>query len=222
MRINVYLAQQLGISRRQADRLIQEQRVLINGRVAILGEEIEPTRDHVVVDGKPIKAQSTSNVTIALYKPRSFLSTRSDPRGRKTVMDLLPETLHHLKPAGRLDYDSEGLVLMSNDGRFIFESTHPKFEKEKQYRVAFRTPVGHELLNAFRQGVPLIEGIAKADRLKQTGPNELELVLHQGWNRQIRRMAQECGYEVARIIRTRIGDVSLGNLKPGEWRDIGC
>ncbi|MDA0733045.1 MAG: pseudouridine synthase [Chloroflexi bacterium] len=221
VRINTYLAQQLGISRREADRVIREQKVRINGGVAVLGQRIDPAIDQLAVDGELVAAQVPDKITIALYKPRTYLTTRSDPEGRKTVMSLLPGELQHLKPAGRLDYDSEGLLLLSNDGRFIFESTHPKYENEKEYRIIFTTPVDRQLLNAFVQGVPLAEGIARADRLKQIGPDEIELVVHQGWNRQLRRMAEERGYQVARLIRTRVGNVRLDNLKPGEWRKVG-
>jgi 23S rRNA pseudouridine2605 synthase len=135
-------------------------------------------------------------------------------------MGLLPAELQHLKPAGRLDYDSEGLLLMSNDGNLIYESTHPKYEKEKEYRMIFTRSVDRELLNAFARGVLLGEGTARADRLKQIGRDEIELVVHQGWNRQLRRMAEACGYTVARLVRTRIGNVRLDRLQPGEWRRV--
>lgn len=192
----------------------------INGNVAVLGQQLDPAVDRLTMEGEPVAAQAPEKLTIALYKPRTYLTTRSDPEGRKTVMSLLPADMQHLKPAGRLDYDSEGLLLLSNDGRFIFESTHPKYEKEKEYRIIFSAAVDSQLLNAFKRGVPLSEGLAGADRLKQIGPDEIELVVHQGWNRQLRRMAEECGYQVARLIRTRVGNVRLENLKPGEWRKV--
>jgi 23S rRNA pseudouridine2605 synthase len=210
----------LGISRREADRIIRDKKVQINGNVAALGQQLDPALDQITVAGEPVAGQAPNKITIALYKPRTYLTTRSDPEGRKTVMNLLPGELQNLKPAGRLDYDSEGLLLLSNDGRFIFESTHPKFEKEKEYRIIFNAPVDSLLLDAFKLGIPLTEGIAGADRLKQVGPDEIELVVHQGWNRQLRRMAEECGYQVSRLIRTRVGNVRLDNLKPGEWRRV--
>ena len=192
----------------------------INGNVAVLGQQLDPALDQITVAGEPVAGQAPNKITIALYKPRTYLTTRSDPEGRKTEMNLLPGELQNLKPAGRLDYDSEGLLLLSNDGRFIFESPHPKFEKEKEYRIIFNAPVDSLLLDAFKLGIPLTEGIAGADRLKQVGPDEIELVVHQGWNRQLRRMAEECGYQVSRLIRTRVGNVRLDNLKPGEWRRV--
>ena len=192
----------------------------INGNVAALGQQLDPALDQIMVAGEPVAGQAPNKITIALYKPRTYLTTRSDPEGRKTVMNLLPRELQNLKPAGRLDYDSEGLLLLSNDGGFIFESTHPKVEKEKEYRIIFNAQVDSLLLDAFKLGIPLTEGIAGADRLKQVGPDEIELVVHQGWNRQLRRMAEECGYQVSRLIRTRVGNIQLDNLRPGEWRKV--
>jgi 23S rRNA pseudouridine2605 synthase len=220
VRINAFLAKQLGISRRESDRLIRDRQVQVNGTVAVLGQQLDPAADRLMVGGKVVAAQAPDQTTIALYKPRTYLTTRSDPQGRKTVMNLLPAELQHLKPVGRLDYDSEGLLLLSNDGKFIYESTHPKYRKEKEYRIIFSRPVDRQLLSALTLGVPLREGTARADRLKQTGPEEIELVVHQGWNRQLRRMAEECGYPVARLIRTRIGNLRLDRLKPGEWRRV--
>jgi 23S rRNA pseudouridine2605 synthase len=220
IRINTYLAKQLGISRRESDRLIRDHQVQVNGIEAVLGQLLDPAVDQLTLSGTPVAAHAPDQTTIALYKPRTYLTTRSDPEGRKTVMSLLPVELRHLKPAGRLDYDSEGLLLLSDDGKFIFESTHPRYEKEKEYRIIFTRAVDRQLLNAFARGVPLSEGQARADRLKQIGPDEIEMVVHQGWNRQLRRMAEECGYQVARLIRTRVGDVRLGQLRPGEWRKV--
>jgi 23S rRNA pseudouridine2605 synthase len=220
VRINTYLAKQLGISRRESDRLIRDRQVQVNGIVAVLGQQLDPAADRLIVGGKSVAAQVPDLTTIALYKPRTYLTTRSDPQGRKTVMSLLPAALRRLKPVGRLDHDSEGLLLLSDDGKFIYESTHPKYQKEKEYRIIFTRPVDQQLLSAFTHGVPLREGVARADRLKQIGPDEIELVVHQGWNRQLRRMAEECGYPVARLIRTRVGNVRLDHLNPGEWRKV--
>jgi len=220
MRINAYLARQLGISRRQADRIIQEGQVRRNGAVVTLGQQLDPERDRLEVAGKPVADQATATVTVALYKPRAYLSTRSDPQGRPTVMDLLPPDLRQLKPVGRLDYDSEGLLLLSNDGDFIFRATHPSHQTQKEYRMCFRYPVEDSLLRDFRQGIELEEGIARVDRLKRIAPDEIEIVLHQGWNRQLRRMAESCGVRVARLIRVREGNIRLEHLQPGQWRRV--
>jgi len=220
MRINVYLAEQLGSSRRAADRMIEEKRVKVNGRPAKLGLEIDLGKDRIAVDGKLIRIKEREKVTIILYKPRGYVSTRSDPKKRKTVMDLLPHELKNVKPVGRLDYESEGLLLMSNDGQFILESTHPRFEKEKEYRLVFKKPISQKLLDSFERGIRFAEGIAKADRVNRIDKNEISVVIHQGWNRQLRRMAEACHADIARLIRVRSGDIELGDLKPGEWREV--
>lgn len=220
MRINVFLAQQLGISRREADKTIEAGGIRINGKPAQLGQQVDPEKDRVVMNGKTVQSKKQQNSTIALYKPKGYVTTRRDPKGRKTVMSLLPKELKHLKPAGRLDYESEGLLLLSSDGNFIYKSTHPKYEKEKEYRLVFKKPVAKKLLDRFAKGIRLTEGLAKADKVEQIDKNEIKVVIHQGWNRQLRRMAETCHYEVAKLIRTRIGSVELGNLKPGEWREI--
>lgn len=220
MRINVYLAQQLNISRREADRLIEAKQVKVNGKKACLGQQINPEQDRIVAQGKIIQPKKQQYITIALYKPQGYVTTKSDPHKRKTVMQLLPKELQHLKPVGRLDYDSEGLLLLSNNGTFIYTSTHPKYEKQKEYRLVFKNPVTKDLLNAFQKGIRLTEGMAKADSVKKIEENEIEVVIHQGWNRQLRRMAEKCHYDVFRLIRTRVGNVELGSLQSGEWREI--
>ncbi|HEX9722043.1 MAG TPA: pseudouridine synthase [Candidatus Paceibacterota bacterium] len=220
MRINVFLAQQLGISRREADRLITGQAVIVQGKVAELGQQIDLDKDRVSVRGKPLRAQQHDVITIALYKPKGYVTTRLDPQKRKTVMSLLPKALKNLRPVGRLDYESEGLLLLSNDGNFIYKLTHPKYEKQKEYRLVFQKPVTKKLIERFGKGIRLEEGVAKADSVKQIEKNEIEVVIHQGWNRQLRRMAETCHYEVVKLIRTRVGNVQLDDLKPGDWRYI--
>jgi len=218
MRLNVYLAQQLGISRREGDRLIEEKHVKVNGKLGKLGQQIIPEEDSVFANGKPIQAKQQQRITIALYKPKGYITTRSDPKNRKTVMDLLPKDLQHLKPVGRLDYESEGLLLLSNDGELIYKSTHPKYEKQKEYRLVFKKPVEKSLIARFKKGIRLSEGVAKADSIKLIEKNEIEVVIHQGWNRQLRRMAEKCHHDVFKLIRTRVGDIKLDDLEPGAWR----
>jgi 23S rRNA pseudouridine2605 synthase len=220
MRINLYLAQSLGCSRRAADSMIEQGQVQVNGRRAKLGQDIDLKKDKVLADGKAVEKRQETAVTIALYKPKGYLSVRSDPRGRKTVMDLLPKELQYLKPVGRLDYDSEGLLLLSSDGKFILKSTHPKYEKQKEYRLVFKKAVPDRLLTRFGKGIRLPEGLAKADRVERIDRNEIAVVIHQGWNRQLRRMAETCGAEVAKLICVRSGDIELEDLKPGEWRKV--
>jgi len=220
MRINVYIAQQLGISRREADRSIQDKKVTVNGKKAVLGQQIDLATDRIVLNGKIVKEKQQEKITIALYKPKGYITTRSDPKKRKTVMRLLPKELQKLKPVGRLDYESEGLLLLTNDGELIYKSTHPKYKKQKEYRMVFKKAVDKKLIERFGKGLRLSEGIARADSVKQIDKNEIEVIIHQGWNRQLRRMAEICHHEVVKLIRIRVGDVMLENLKPGEWRKV--
>jgi len=220
MRINQHVAQVLGYSRREVDRMIEKGRVRVNGAAAQLGQQVDPLHDKVLVDGRRMATRKKHNTTIALYKPRDCLTTRSDPKKRKTVMSLLPKELQHLKPVGRLDFESEGLLLLSDDGKLILEATHPRYEREKEYRVFLEKPVTQALLSHLLKGVKLRDGFAKVDTVEQRGAREIVVVTHQGWNRQLRRMATACRNRVTRLVRIRSGDILLENLQPGEWRTI--
>jgi len=220
VRINVYLASMLGVSRRRADRIIAENRIKVNGSVAALGQTVRPERDEVTADGLVVENKSVAKTHISLYKPTEYITARSDQWGRKTVLDLLPNSLMHLNPAGRLDYLSEGLLLLSDDGGFNYRYTHPKFETEKEYVLIFRQPVTAELIEGFKNGVQLSEGLAKADRLERISDTSLRVTVHQGWNRQLRRMAGFHKFEIIRLIRTRVGGFTIEGLRPGEWREI--
>ena len=220
VRINAFLAAKLGVSRRQADRTISDNAVLINGVTALLGQTIDPVRDQITVDGLEVSNHPITVTRIALYKPSEYITARSDQWGRKTVTDLLPNSLSHLNPAGRLDYLSEGLLLLSNDGKFNHEFTHPKFQKEKEYILMFGEPITVDLIRGFKSGIELKEGLAKADRVHQISERSLQVTLHQGWNRQLRRMAAHYRYKVIRLIRTKIEKFTIDGLKPGEWKEI--
>src|SRR3989338_289323 len=221
MRINHYLAQQLqGGSRRGADRLIEEGRVKVNGKLAALGQTIDPAKDKITVEGRSVTKVKPQQVTIALYKPAGVVSARKDEYNRPTIMEYLPKEFHHLKPVGRLDFESEGLILMTSDGALINQMTHPKYEKEKVYRLRLAQPVTERLMNRFTKGIELKEGLAKADRVEKVGRNDLEVVLHQGWNRQLRRMAEACNNTVTRLVRVQFGPVVLGGLEPGKWKKV--
>ena len=220
VRINVFLAAKLGISRRKADRIISDNAVLINGITALLGQTIDPVHDQITVDGLEVGNQPVTTTRLALYKPREYITARSDQWGRKTVIDLLPDSISHLNPAGRLDYLSEGLLLLSNDGGFNYEFTHPKFQKEKEYVLIFEQPITTDLIRGFKSGVELTEGLAKADRVHQISETSLQVTVHQGWNRQLRRMSAHYRYKIISLIRTRIGQFTIDGLNPGEWRDI--
>jgi len=220
VRINVFLAAKLGISRRKADQAISENTVRINGMQAFLGQTINPIHDRVTVNGLEVKNRPITTVRLALYKPPEYITARSDQWGRKTVINLLPKTLRHLNPAGRLDYLSEGLLLLSNDGGFNYQFTHPKFQKEKEYILMFGDPITADLISGFKCGVELTEGLAKADSVRQLSETSLQVIVHQGWKRQLRRMSAHYHYKILRLIRTRIGQFTIDGLNPGEWKEI--
>jgi len=200
--------------------MITEGKVWVNKKRASLGQSIDSKTDKVTVEGKVIEERQGEHITIALYKPKGYLSVRDDPGNRKIVMDLLPKKFQHLKPVGRLDYESEGLLLLSTDGKFILKSTHPRYEKQKEYRIIFKKAVPKRLLERFEKGIRLDEGKAKADKVERIDKNEISVVIHQGWNRQLRRMSEACQADIARLIRVRSGDIELGDLKPGDWREV--
>jgi 23S rRNA pseudouridine2605 synthase len=212
-------------SRRNCEEFLKQGRVVVNGKIAQLGQKADPEQDRITVDGRRIQVQQTFEY-IALHKPVGVLS---DTRGRDeetsppTVLDLIPFQ-GHLYPVGRLDLRSEGLILLTNDGEMANVLTHPRYEHTKEYRVAVEGRPSSETLQQWRQGV-VLDGkpTAPADiSVINHKPNQtwLRVVLHEGRKRQIRRIAAQLGHPVRRLIRQRIGPIHLGNLKPGEWRQL--
>ena len=217
MRINQYLAQVLGISRRAADKEIGAGNVHIGERRAVLGDQVTKD-DKVSLKGKAVVNSKLAPTTIALNKPVGYVTSRKrDESDAPTVMDLLPPEMQHLKPVGRLDKESDGLLLMTDDGDLLYRSTHPKFENEKEYLVQFETPLSELEIAGWKKGMKLIDGIAKADKIERVG-RKFRITLHQGKNRQIRRMAGKTGNKVLTLTRMRMGDVSLGDLEEGKWK----
>ena len=208
-------------SRRNCEKIISEGRVRVSGQVINLGDQADPTRDQITVDGRQVKG-AEELVYIAVYKPRGVISTVSDPELRKVVRDLIP-LKGTLYPVGRLDYDSEGLILMTNDGDLANKLTHPRYEHEKEYRVLVATHPDGDQLAKWRRGLVLEDGF-------KTSPAEvlisskygkgtwMQVILKEGYKRQIREMGKVTGLPVVRIIRVRIGELRLGTLKPREWR----
>jgi 23S rRNA pseudouridine2605 synthase len=208
-------------SRRSCEELISAGRVRVNGQPVGLGDKADAARDKITVDGRAVKEAETL-VYVALYKPRGVISTVSDPELRLAVRDLVPVP-GTLYPVGRLDFDSEGLVLMTNDGDLANRLTHPRYEHEKEYRVLVAKHPDAEQLNLWRRGIVLEDGF-------RTGPAEvyvvskqgkgawLDVTLKEGHKRQIREMGIQTSLPVARIVRVRIGELRLGSLKPKEWR----
>lgn len=210
-------------SRRACEDFITADRVRVNGQIASLGQKADAAIDRITVDGKPIVAAETPTY-IALYKPRMILSTVESERDdeRKTVRDLI-EVPQHVYPVGRLDFESEGLVLMTNDGDLTNKLTHPKFGHEKEYRVLLaRRPDGDQL-DAWRRGVILEDGYktAPVDVRFESAQGKgawVRVIMREGRKRQIRETCKQLGLPVVRILRIRIGSLRLGNLKPRQWR----
>jgi 23S rRNA pseudouridine2605 synthase len=222
-RLQKILAQAGYGSRRACEDFITAGRVRVNGQIASLGQKADSAIDKITVDGKPIVAAETLTY-IALYKPRMILSTVEAERGddRKTVRDLV-ETPQHVYPVGRLDFESEGLVLMTNDGDLTNRLTHPKFGHEKEYRVLLARRPDHDQLEAWKRGVVLEDGYktAPVDVRFETAQGKgawVRVVMREGRKRQIRETCQQLGLPVVRILRIRIGSLKLGNLKPRQWR----
>lgn len=210
------------MSRRAAEDLIGAGRVTIDGRVAILGDRVDPAKAMVAIDGKRIPI-APGLVTYVLYKPPGVVSTASDPQGRRTVVDLVPAE-PRVWPVGRLDADSEGLILLSNDGTLTNLVTHPRHQINKTYQVLFEGNPGSAAIRRLVEGVDLDDGPARAisariiDRSR--GMVLVEMVMGEGRNREIRRMGAAIGCPVARLVRIAIGPLSDRTLRPGKWRTL--
>lgn len=225
-RIQKVLADQTDLSRRAAEKLIAEGRVKVNGHPVGLGDKMDPNVDKVSIDGKSVRiVRKRQYVYIMLHKPRGFLTTRSDEHGRKTVMDLVQGVDAHLRPVGRLDKDSEGLLLMTDDGAFINLLTHPSGGVGKLYRVTVHPRATEEQVIQMSSGVVLDDGVKTQPCVIHVVTDEpertvMEITLYEGRNRQIRRMCAAVGLEVVRLKRSAEGPVKLGMLQPGEWREL--
>lgn len=215
-------------SRRAAETLIIEGRVTVNGRVVTtLGSKADPEQDDVRVDGRRVRPE-THHRYLVLYKPRGYVTTKRDPEGRRTVMDLLTGVRGHVYPIGRLDYDSEGLLLLTSDGALAAELTHPSHGVERVYEALVRGFPSDEAVRTLREGVFIDDRrTAPADvrRGHTAGRGDkqttlLTLTLHEGRNRQVRKMCAAVGHPVKRLARVRMGPIVLGALRPGQWRDL--
>lgn len=220
-RLQKLLAQAGYGSRRACEEYIIAGRVSVNGKVAILGQKADLASDTVTVDGKAL-AKREALTYIALYKPRNVLSAAEGQDDRRTVRDLIPVS-GHLYPVGRLDFDSEGLILMTNDGELTNKLTHPRYGHEKEYRVLLARKPDGEQIDAWRRGVVLEDGDktqpAHVNFLTVSGKGAwIRVVMGEGKKRQIREVGKLLGLPVVRIVRMRIGTLKLGNLKPREWR----
>jgi 23S rRNA pseudouridine2605 synthase len=218
MRLNQYIALQTGISRRSADRLIKEGKVTVNQQAPLIGHQVTE-HDRVEVDGLKIKHR-VKLVTIMLNKPVGYVCSRNG-QGSKTVYDLIPAELHHLKPVGRLDKDSSGLLLMTNDGALANQLTHPYHQKNKIYEIELDRPLTPEDKAKIEQGVKLEDGPSQL-QLKMLDENRQnwQISMHEGRNRQIRRTFAALGYKIEKLHRTQFGSYALKLLKSGEFKEV--
>jgi 23S rRNA pseudouridine2605 synthase len=222
MRLAKYLAHAGVASRRSAEALIAAGRVTVEREVVT-----DPARDvqpdsRVELDGRPLDG-AEPRVVLALNKPVGVLSTARDTHGRTTVIDLVPADGLRLYPVGRLDADSSGLILLSNDGELAHRLTHPSFEVEKTYRARLAGgPLAEEALSALRSGVQLEDGVTAPARVRRLKGEQIELTIHEGRNRQVRRMCEAVGHRVLELQRTGFGPLRLGGLAPGAHRRLSA
>jgi 23S rRNA pseudouridine2605 synthase len=205
-------------SRRVCENLIANGQVTVNGEVAVLGRRVDVETDQVAVDGVRVSVRE-GLVHYLLHKPVGVVTTASDPQGRPTVVDLVPAE-PRVFPVGRLDADSEGLLLLTNDGELTHRLTHPSFGVEKEYLAEVEGEPAPGDIRRLREGVVLEDGITAPARVTAIAPNVLRLTVHEGRNRQVRRMCAAVGHPVQRLVRIRIGTVTDRSLRPGEWRAL--
>lgn len=219
-RLNKYLALQLGISRREADEFIEKGKVTINGEVATLGDRFNEG-DTVLVNGEQVHQQQKLQY-IMLHKPVGYVSSRKRQGNNPTIYELLPPELHHLKPVGRLDKDSSGLLLLTNDGDFAHRMTHPKFHKNKAYEIELDQPLAplhQQMISDY--GVQLEDGPSKLQLEKRNDERTTwRIVMHEGRNRQIRRTFSALGYTVVKLHRIDFGQFTLHGLAEGHYREF--
>lgn len=218
MRINKYLAQHTGLSRRAADKLIEEGKVVINGRTAVLGDIASKT-DKIAVNGQFI--EPASSLTILVNKPVGYVCSKNG-QGNKTIYELLPEMYQNLKTVGRLDKNSSGLILLTSDGDLAHELTHPSKVKLKRYEVSLDKPLEPLHQQIIQDpGVQLQDGLSQL-KLSALSDNRItwEVVMHEGRNRQIRRTFKALGYQVEKLHRTNFGNYQLGELKSGQIKEV--
>ena len=222
-RIQKILSESGVASRRKAEELIRERRVMINGRPARIGEKADPDRDHIKVDGRRVNL-SSPKVYLLLNKPKGVVTTADDPEGRTTVLDLVGIAKPRLFAVGRLDFDAEGLLLLTNDGAMAHRLSHPSFRIPRTYQVKVKGKPNPDEIRKLSRGIALEDGPTAPcliKSLKVTEENQwLEMVLHEGRNRQVKRMWERLGYPVLKLKRVGFAGLALGKLKPGESRSL--
>ena len=223
VRLQKFLAEAGVASRRAGEQIILARRVAVNGEVVRqLGTKVDPSHDRVTVDGQPVRAKR--KLYLALHKTRGCVCSRQDELGRPTVYDSLPKEWTGLYSVGRLDYDTEGLLFLTNDGEFALRLTHPRYEVRKKYVVTVEGRVAVELLERIKSGVFHLGETLKAEKARlissSLSRSIVELELTEGKNREVRRLFESQGVSVKRLQRTQIGKIKLGELKPGKWRAL--
>ena len=216
----------IGSRRRMAD-IIKQGKVTVNGEVIEnFNHSINPATDHILIDGKAVNLKPKKTVCLMLNKPEGVISTTSDERGRRTVIDLLPDKYRRLRlyPAGRLDEDSTGLLLLTNDGDLTYRLTHPRFEHEKEYLVQIKGSLTAEDMKKLQSGIRLEDGMTRPARVKRVSlpPFNYSITIHEGRKRQIRRMFERLKHPVLALKRIRIGNLILGDLKEGEIKKLNA
>ncbi len=221
MRLQQFLALASLGSRRKCELLIQEKKVRVNGKLAFLGQKVNPDTDRIEVNGAFVKPDAEQ--CWILYKPRGYLSTVSDPHGRKTILDLV-NIKNRVYPVGRLDKDSEGLIFLTNNGDLAYCMTHPKFGIDKVYEVIVKGSVSRETLKRIEKGILLEDGITAPCKIRilKKAPDKaiLEIKLQEGKKREIRRMMESFGLGILSLKRTRIGPLTVFGLEPGKLRSL--
>ena len=218
MRLNAYLARAGVASRRKADELIKAGRVSVNGEPGALNTFVE-RGDRVEVDGREVAPQRLAYVL--LNKPAGVVTTASDPQGRPTVVDLVEHDVR-VVPVGRLDVETTGALLLTNDGELAHRLAHPKYEVEKVYEAEVEGEPSDEALQRLAAGVELEDGLTAPAEVRRLGPSLIELSIHEGRNRQVRRMLEAVGHSVRRLHRSRYAGLAIEDLAPGEWRELGA
>jgi len=219
VRLQKFLADAGVASRRAAEQIILAGRVSVNGEVVQkLGTKVDTVHDRILVDGKPVREKR--KIYIALHKPVGYVCSHKDELGRRTIYELLPREWQIANTVGRLDYNSEGLIFLTNDGEFALRLTHPRYGVRKKYLATIEGRLEQEMLGKFVRGVFHNGEKLKAEKARQILRNVVELELSEGKNREVRRLFESQGLMVERLQRTQIGKIKLGELKPGRWRTL--
>jgi 23S rRNA pseudouridine2605 synthase len=216
MRLNAYLARAGVASRRRSDELIKAGRVTVNGEPGQLNTFVQ-SRDRVELDGEPVERQPLAYVL--LHKPAGAVTTASDPQGRRTVVELIDHP-SRVVPVGRLDADTTGALLLTNDGELAHRLAHPRYEVEKVYEADVEGDLGEDALDLLRTGIELDDGPTSPAQARRLGPGRIELAIHEGRKHQVKRMLAAVGYPVTRLHRSRYAGLTLEGLEPGAWREL--